>query len=191
MAPQCPFLQEAVGLVVENLWDTSGFESCFYHLLASGPWASCLMPHSLNLLICKMGRLSPCLIGLLRGIKRRSKHLAHIEHSLHKREQCSCGYQDCEDPGRITQQVLCKHYLPLSQLSLFPPLSFSCSGTCWRLDPLFTFAHADSPSVWPSFTLPHLDVLPDPDPGSRSRLEMPPLGSLLFLLPGTWVRRAL
>lgn len=40
------------------------------------------MAHSLSLLICKMEILSLCLIGLSRGIKRRPKHLTHIEHSI-------------------------------------------------------------------------------------------------------------
>ena len=62
VAPQCPLLQEAVGLVVESLWDTSGFESCLCHVLAAGPWANCLTARSLSLLICKMGMPSSCLV---------------------------------------------------------------------------------------------------------------------------------
>ena len=78
---QYPSLQEAVGLVVESLWDTSGFEPYLCHLLAAGPWASCLTAPTLSWLICKMGMLSSCLLGLLRGLQRRAKHLAQTEHS--------------------------------------------------------------------------------------------------------------
>lgn len=70
--PMRPLLQEAVDLVVESLWDSSG---CLPHT-GCRTLGKFLKAYSLSLVICKMGMLTSYLAGLLRGIQRRSKHLA-------------------------------------------------------------------------------------------------------------------
>lgn len=95
VAPQYPLLQEAAGLVVESLWDTSGFES----------W------------LCTGCRV---LGELLDGPQPQFKPLSHPE--LCKWGLCCRGCPGCEARGRITQQMLCEHKLPLSlTLSLPSP----------------------------------------------------------------------
>lgn len=85
------------GPVVESLWNTSGFESGLCDLIATGPWANCLMAHSFSLLLCKMGMLSSCLIG--RVVKKNTENgqAFGLYRAFYEWELCGCDCQDCED----------------------------------------------------------------------------------------------
>lgn len=85
------------GPVVESLWNTSGFESGLCDLIATGPWANCLMAHSFSLLLCKMGMLSSCLIG--RVVKKNTENGQAFGpyRAFYEWELCGCDCQDCAD----------------------------------------------------------------------------------------------
>lgn len=85
------------GPVVESLWNTSGFESGLCDLIATGPWANCLMAHSFSLLLCKMGMLSSCLIG--RVVKKNTENgqAFGLYRAFYEWELCGCDCQDCAD----------------------------------------------------------------------------------------------
>lgn len=137
-------------MVVESLWDTARSASCLCHLLDAGPWASCLRARSLSSLICKMGMLSSYLLGLLSGMQRRPKHLTRTEHSC--KEVMLLWLQDGE--AHIAGALAMLAGLVTNVLAFFPLFSSFCPGTRRRLDLLFTFAHAVSPSVVPPSPLP-------------------------------------
>lgn len=73
--------------------------------------------------------------------------------------------QDCEDHIAGALETLAALVTDVVPALSFRPLSSSCPRTYRRRDPLFTFAHAVSPSVVPPSPLAHLDILPDPDVG--------------------------